>query len=329
MLEGHAHSHNAGADAAIIGYLIANHSAGSRIDDQPDISFDAPDFDISLISNKGRILFVRISIDKWFDTDSSGFAVVSDHLVRDGNAMYILHRLGGFPKRQTQVDPIGEAEGHDVSVIPGEFQRRGILRQGGDVHLKEVDREFTVDVMELIFVLTIVFIQIRLINLFQVAKVVWAFEIHTFMDDEVLTIFLTRQRMGTVRTLEGNGPGEAILIGRKESSAHLAHQLAGLAIVTVQEILRRFAGRTGTVLRNIAFGAASYRSDRLAVFPGIVAVEIFPVPVLLVINNLRELIHLELLVLGRMGIIKGPLFKRDISADEVDKPAVLLIKLMT
>ena len=46
------------------------------------------------------------------------------------------------------------------------------------------------------------------------------------------------------------------------------------------------------------------------------------------VDDPGELIHLELLVLGRMGIIKGPLFKRDISADKVDQPAVLLIKLV-
>ena len=48
----------------------------------------------------------------------------------------------------------------------------------------------------------------------------------------------------------------------------------------------------------------------------------------MVVYDLRELIHLELLVPGRMGIIKGPLFKRDISADKVDQPAILLIKLV-
>ena len=224
MLEGHAHSHNAGADAAIIGYLIANHSAGSRIDDQPDIAFDAPDFDISLISNKGRILFVRISIDKWFDTDSSGFAVVSDHLVRDGNAMYILHRLGGFPKRQTQVDPIGEAEGHDVSVIPGEFQRRGILRQGGDVHLKEVDREFTVDVMELIFIFAVVFRKIFLTDFLEIFDIVGTFGIYAFMDNEMFAVLFGDQSMHAVRTSERQRRIAALFLGEKVL-AHLALKL--------------------------------------------------------------------------------------------------------
>ena len=47
------------------------------------------------------------------------------------------------------------------------------------------------------------------------------------------------------------------------------------------------------------------------------------------IDDLWELVHLELLVFGGMGIVKSPLLKRDIFADKVDKPAVLLIKMMT
>ena len=46
------------------------------------------------------------------------------------------------------------------------------------------------------------------------------------------------------------------------------------------------------------------------------------------VDNLRQLIDLELLILGRMGIVEGSLLERDISADKIDQPAVLLIKLM-
>jgi hypothetical protein len=48
----------------------------------------------------------------------------------------------------------------------------------------------------------------------------------------------------------------------------------------------------------------------------------------MMVDNLRELIDLELLILGGMGIVEGPLLERDISTDKVDQPAVLLIKLM-
>ncbi|MBQ6386912.1 MAG: hypothetical protein IJJ38_12235, partial [Lachnospiraceae bacterium] len=64
------------------------------------------------------------------------------------------------------------------------------LRQGGDIHLEEIYRELTVDVMQLIFVFTVVLIQICLVNLLEVVEIVGALGIHAFMDDEVLAIFL-------------------------------------------------------------------------------------------------------------------------------------------
>ena len=51
----------------------------------------------------------------------------------------------------------------------------------------------------------------------------------------------------------------------------------------------------------------------------------------LVLSEVRdegELVNLELLVFGGMGIIKSPVFEGDISADEVDQPAVLLVKVL-
>jgi hypothetical protein len=48
----------------------------------------------------------------------------------------------------------------------------------------------------------------------------------------------------------------------------------------------------------------------------------------MMVDNLRELIDLEPLILGGMGIVEGPLLERDISTDKVDQPAILLIKLM-
>ena len=44
--------------------------------------------------------------------------------------------------------------------------------------------------MQLIFVFTVVLIQICLVNLLEVVEIVGALGIHAFMDDEVLAIFL-------------------------------------------------------------------------------------------------------------------------------------------
>lgn len=45
-------------------------------------------------------------------------------------------------------------------------------------------------------------------------------------------------------------------------------------------------------------------------------------------SDQREFINLEFLIFWRMGIIESPLLKRDISANKVNKPAVLLVKIL-
>ena len=74
------------------------------------------------------------------------------------------------------------------------------------------NRELTVDVMQLVFVFAVVLIQICLVNLPEVVKIVRTLGILAFMDDEMLPVFLTGQRMGTVRALEGKDLGETALI---------------------------------------------------------------------------------------------------------------------
>ena len=66
--------------------------------------------------------------------------------------------------------------------------------------------------MQLIFVFTVVLIQICLVDLLDVVEIVRTCVVHTFMDDEVLPVFLTGQRMGAVRALEREDPGETVLI---------------------------------------------------------------------------------------------------------------------
>ena len=300
VLEGHAHSHDAGTDAAVVRDLIADHGAGGGIDDEPDIAFDAPDLDVGLIGSKDRPFFVGIGINKGFDADCGSLTVVRDHLVGYGDAVDVFQGPGSLTERQPEIDPVGKAQGHDIGVVPAELQRRCVLRQGGDIHPEEIYRELAVDIVQLILVLAVVFFQICLINLFQVVEIIGAFGVHAFMDDEVLTVFPAGQRMGTVGALEREDPGRTVLVRRKPSAADLAQELPGFTVISVQVGLGSLTEGAGTVFRDITFGAAPD----------------------------RELIHLELLVPGRMGIIKGPLFKRDISADKVDQPAILLIKLV-
>ena len=91
-------------------------------------------------------------------------------------------------------------------------------------------------------------------------------------------------------------------------------------------VVKRFQGWFPTT--GIVVSYPSDRPDRFPVLSCIVLVEILPVPVLLVIDDFGELVHLELLVPGGMGIIECPLPEGDIFADKVDQPAVLLINLV-
>jgi hypothetical protein len=66
--------------------------------------------------------------------------------------------------------------------------------------------------MQLILVLAIILVQICLVNLPEVVEVVRALGIHTLVDDEMFTVFLTHQGVGTVGTFKGKCLGKTVLI---------------------------------------------------------------------------------------------------------------------
>lgn len=80
-LESHPHSEDTGADATVVRYLITDDGTACGIHDEPDIGFNATDFNISFIRGEGSLLFVWILVDKRLNADSGGFAVVGNLLV--------------------------------------------------------------------------------------------------------------------------------------------------------------------------------------------------------------------------------------------------------
>ena len=128
--EGHAHGEDAWADATVIGYLITDNGTGCGIHDKPDVCFEATDFYVGLIGSEDVSFFVRILVNKGFDTDSSSFTVVGDLLMGDADVIQVFESLGSFSKRQPEVDMESKAQGHDMRVVFAEFQGRGVLRQG-------------------------------------------------------------------------------------------------------------------------------------------------------------------------------------------------------
>ena len=92
----------------------------------------------------------------------------------------------------------GQAQGHHVGIELVELQGRSVLREGIQVHLKEIHSEFTVDVVEFVFVLTISLFKMLLIHFFEIVEIVRAFGIHAFVDDKVFSVFFMYQSISTV-----------------------------------------------------------------------------------------------------------------------------------
>ena len=84
---------------------------------------------------------------------------------------------------------------------------------------------------------------------------------------------------------------------------------------------------TGTVVINITFRTAADRFDFLAILPFEVRNVVFVIP-FFVIDYFWELINLEFLIFGRMGVIEDPLLKGNISADKIKKPADLFMLVL-
>lgn len=95
-LEGHAHGKDAGSNPSVIGHLVADNGTGGGVHDKPDVGFYAADFDVGFIGHKGFPFAVGILINKGFDADGGGFAVVGDLLMRDLDVIEIFQCLTGF-----------------------------------------------------------------------------------------------------------------------------------------------------------------------------------------------------------------------------------------
>lgn len=181
--------------------------------------------------------------------------------------------------------------------------------------------------MEFIFVLAVILFEVFLIHLFQVVKVVGAFGIDALVDDKVFPVFFGNESISTVRTAQFYR-GEAAFIRGESCITDLTQELSLGPIVFVQKGFWGITAGAGAGVRNITFRPAADRADLFAIAFFVVGDEILVSPVLTEVSDQREFINFELLVLWGMGIIKSPLLEGDISADEVDQPAVLLVKIL-
>lgn len=181
--------------------------------------------------------------------------------------------------------------------------------------------------MELIFIFAVILKKVFLIHLFEVVEIVRSFWIDTLMDDKVLAVFLWNQSIPTVWTAQFHR-GEATFIRGEPCSADFTEKLSLGTIIFVQKGLRCITTGASAVIRNVTFRPAADRAYLLTITFFEVRDEILISPVLTEVGDQRELINLELLVFGGMGIIKSPLLKGNVSADKVKKPADLFMLVL-
>lgn len=130
LAESHAHGKDAGAYTTVVGNLIAKNGTGYRIHDEPDVSFDPADFDVSFIGNEGGPAFIVIVVNERFDDKGGSPGVVGNLLVGDPDVVKIFESLRGLAQGETEIDMESQAESHDMGVMAAEFQRGSILWKG-------------------------------------------------------------------------------------------------------------------------------------------------------------------------------------------------------
>ena len=158
-------------------------------------------------------------------------------------------------------------------------------------------------------------------------EVVRTFWIYAFVDNKVFAVFLMSQRVIAVRAFEGVGLWKTVFFRRECGGAYFAQDLSFWTIILVEIRLWSIATWTATVVINITFRTAADRFDFLAILPFEVRNVVFVIP-FFVIDYFWELINLEFLIFGRMGIIEDPLLKGNISADKIKKPADLFMLVL-
>jgi hypothetical protein len=171
--------------------------------------------------------------------------------------------------------------------------------------------------VKFIFIFSVRLLKIALIYLFQVVEIEGTFGVHTFVDDEVFTVFLRNQDMSAVRTAQSQRLIMAADTGRKAVITDLAHQLALGTVVLIEVDHGSTTTRTAGLFWNITGRASADRFHFTAVTLPVIALEVVPVPVLFRSTDDRKLVDREFLVLWGVGILMGPLFEWNVSADKV------------
>ena len=171
--------------------------------------------------------------------------------------------------------------------------------------------------MELVFIFAISLLEMFRIHFFKVVEIVRTFRIYTLMQDKTFPVLFGNESVPAVRTAQLHGRKTVILLWELRVT-DLAGELTFGAVVLVKIRFWSLTAGTGTVIGDITFGPPADGTDLLFITFFKVRDEIFISPVLTEIGDQGKFVNFELLVLWRMGIVKGPLLKWNISADKVN-----------
>ena len=122
VTEGSAHCHNAGTNIPMLRDHVSEDGSRDSVHDDPKVSFDTADFEVGFVSGHLGRGMVIVVVCEGLDDHGSGSGIVGDLLVRDINAVEILHGLSCFAKGELQVHMESQAKRHDVGVVFGEAQ---------------------------------------------------------------------------------------------------------------------------------------------------------------------------------------------------------------
>ena len=105
--------------------------------------------------------------------------------------------------------------------------------------------------MEFVFIFAIVFHKVFRTNLFEVVEIIGAFGIDTFMNDEVLPLFLRNKGVAAVGAAEFHG-GEAAFSRGEPGVTDLTQDLSFGTVVFVEVRHGCVTARAGAVVRDVA-----------------------------------------------------------------------------
>jgi hypothetical protein len=222
--------------------------------------------------------------------------------MRDFYLVHLPESSGSDTGGKPQVDMVGKAQPHNMGREVPESKTGRAFGHGGQIHLEEIDGKFPVDVVKLeLMLILLVFGPILGRQPGEGIQVIRTVFVDTFVDIEMLAVFLLNKGMTTVGTKQGYG----LHIGfpfDKPVATDFAKQLATTTCIVVKVSMRGSTTGTHTIWRDRIFPTGIDGLEVLAMF-GFVLFKQKDVVQLLPFFDNRQFVNGMLIVLGASNIV--------------------------